>query len=300
MAWTTSAGGWLVDGMDLIDFSGSPRPGDLGVRWIHGSESAKHNTDPDIQVHRYDEHTVILRQNKAINYEAPFMFLLFGNDRALLLDTGATASPAYFPLRRTVDALVRDWLGEHSRERYGLLVAHTHGHGDHIAGDGQFAGRPDTVVVDPAPERVREFFGLGDDLDVPAPLDLGGRVLDVLASPGHHRAAVTFYDRSTGLLLTGDTVYRGRLYVEDWPEFGRTIDRLVRFAADRPVTHVLGCHIEMTGVPGEDYPIRTTYQPDEPPLQMTAGHLREIRHAVTEIGGRPGVHVYPDFIVHVR
>ena len=42
----------------------------LGVHWIHGSESAKHNTDPDIQVHWYDEHTVILRQNMAINYEA--------------------------------------------------------------------------------------------------------------------------------------------------------------------------------------------------------------------------------------
>jgi hypothetical protein len=37
----------------------------LGVDWIHGSVSAKHNTDPDIQVHWYDEHTVILRQNMA-------------------------------------------------------------------------------------------------------------------------------------------------------------------------------------------------------------------------------------------
>jgi hypothetical protein len=27
----------------------------LGVDWIHGSVSAKHNTDPDIQVHWYDE-----------------------------------------------------------------------------------------------------------------------------------------------------------------------------------------------------------------------------------------------------
>ncbi|MGW5263323.1 MBL fold metallo-hydrolase [Microbispora sp. NPDC004025] len=274
--------------MEQIDFP----------RWIHGSESAKHNTDPDIQVHRYDEHTFVLRQNKAINYEAPFMFLLFGGARALLLDTGATSSARFFPLRRTVDAIVRGWLEEHPREGYGLLVAHTHGHGDHIAGDAQFSGRPETVIVDPAPERVREFFGLGDDLDVPVPLDLGGRVLDVLSSPGHHRSAVTFYDRSTGLLLTGDTVYRGRLYVEDWPAFERTIDRLVKFAADRPVTHVLGCHIEMTNVPGVDYPIRTTYQPDEPPLQMTAGHLREIRDAVKEIGGRPGVHVYPDFIVY--
>ncbi|MEU6428425.1 MBL fold metallo-hydrolase [Microbispora sp. NPDC046973] len=284
--------------MEQIDFPAIPKAGDLDVRWIHGSESAKHNTDPDIQVHRYDEHTFVLRQNKAINYEAPFMFLMFGNTRALLLDTGATASPAYFPLRRTVDEIVDRRLADHPREDYGLLVAHTHGHGDHIAGDGQFRDRPDTVIVDPAPERVREFFGLGDDLDVPGTLDLGGRVLDVVASPGHHRSAVTFYDRSTGLLLTGDTVYPGRLYVEDWPAFEQTIDRLVKFAEARPVTHVLGCHIEMTRVPGEDYPIRTTYQPDEPPLQMTVEHLRQIRDAVAEIGGRPGVHVYPGFIVY--
>ncbi|NJP27057.1 MBL fold metallo-hydrolase [Microbispora sp. SCL1-1] len=205
--------------MQQIGFPASPGAGDLDVRWIHGSESAKHNTDPDIQVHRYDEHTYVLRQNKAINYEAPFMFLMFGNTRALLLDTGATASPAYFPLRRTVDEIVDRWLADHPREDYGLVVAHTHGHGDHIAGDGQFRDRPHTVIVDPAPERVREFFGLGDDLDVLGSVDLGGRVLDAVASPGHHKAAVTFYDRATGLLLTGDTVYPGRLYVADWPAF---------------------------------------------------------------------------------
>jgi len=284
--------------MQQIGFPASPGAGDLDVRWIHGSESAKHNTDPDIQVHRYDEHTYVLRQNKAINYEAPFMFLMFGNARALLLDTGATASPAYFPLRRTVDEIVDRWLADHPREGYGLLVAHTHGHGDHVAGDGQFRDRPDTVIVDPAPERVREFFGLGDDLDVTGAVDLGGRVLDAVASPGHHKAAVTFYDRATGLLLTGDTVYPGRLYVADWPAFAQTIDRLVKFAEARPVTHVLGCHIEMTTTPGEDYPIRATYQPDEPPLQMTVEHLRRIRDAVAEIGGRPGVHVYPEFIVY--
>ena len=38
----------------------------LDVRWIHGSISAKHNTDPDIQVYWYDDDTVILRQNKAV------------------------------------------------------------------------------------------------------------------------------------------------------------------------------------------------------------------------------------------
>ena len=78
----------------------------LDVGWIHGSEAAKYNTDPDIQVHACDEHTYILRQNMAVHYEAPFMFLLFGGSRALLLDTGATANPQFFPLRRTVDWII--------------------------------------------------------------------------------------------------------------------------------------------------------------------------------------------------
>lgn len=40
-----------------------------------------------------------------VNYEAPFLYLLFGNDRALLLDTGATADATLVPLRRLVEEL---------------------------------------------------------------------------------------------------------------------------------------------------------------------------------------------------
>jgi glyoxylase-like metal-dependent hydrolase (beta-lactamase superfamily II) len=301
-----------------IDFSaGVPRPGDLDVAWIHGSESAKHNTDPDIQVHAYDEHTFILRQNMAVNYEAPFMFLLFGNARAVLIDTGATASADFFPLRRVVDGLMDAWLAAHPRDGYGLLVLHTHPHGDHVAGDAQFAGRAGTVLVDANRDTAWDFFGFargsGDDGSgddggsardggppsrvEPAHVDLGGRVLECWPSPGHHNAAVTFYDPYTGCLLTGDTVYPGRIYIQDWAAFVRTVDRLISFCRTRPVTHVLGCHIEMTREPGVDYPIFTTYQPDEPPLEMTPDQLGEIRRAIDEAGGRPGRYVFPGFIL---
>ena len=123
----------------------------LDVSWIHGSEAAKYNTDPDIQVHAYDEHTYILRQNMAVHYEAPFMFLLFGGSRAVLIDTGATSNPQFFPLRRTVDAIIDGWLASqpHAGD-YGLLVLHTHSHTDHTAADGQFADRPNTVIVAPS------------------------------------------------------------------------------------------------------------------------------------------------------
>ncbi|WP_081937653.1 MBL fold metallo-hydrolase [Streptosporangium roseum] len=281
----------------VVFTSGAPEPRSLDVRWIHGSPSAKHNTDPDIQVHAYDEHTFILRQNMAINYEAPFLFLMFGSTRAVLIDTGATASAEFFPLRRVVDDLIGRWLAGHPRDGYTLLVLHTHAHRDHIAGDGQFSDRPDTVVVGADLNSSRKYFGFSDDLGRTAQIDLGDRVLECLATPGHHEAAVTFYDPHTGFLLTGDTVYPGRLYVEDWSAFGRTVDRLIEFAGTRPVTHVLGCHIEMTGEPGVDYPVLTTYQPDEPPLQMTVGQLRDIREAIDAIGDRPGRHAFPDFII---
>ena len=284
--------------MDWLDFApDEPAGRPIEVTWIHGSPSAKHNTDPDIQVYRYDPHTVILRQNKAINYEAPFMFLLFGNTHVLLVDTGATESADFFPLRPVVDELIEQWLGEHPRSDYRLLVVHTHPHGDHIAGDAQFAGRPDTTVVGTGLAAVRAFFGLGDDLDKLGSVDLGGRVLDCVASPGHHEAAVTLYDPYTGIMLTGDTVCPGRLYIDDWLAFRDTIDRLIGFAAARPVTHVLGCHIEMTSEPGVDYPIRYTYQPDEPPLEMAVGDLLAISLAIDEIGDAPGRHVYPNFII---
>ncbi|MCK2243447.1 MULTISPECIES: MBL fold metallo-hydrolase [unclassified Crossiella] len=270
----------------------------LNVRWIHGSESAKHNTDPDLQVYWYDNNSVILRQNMAINYEAPFLFLLFGEHTAVLVDTGATESAEFFPLRQTVDGLIEQWLARNPRVGYRLLVLHSHGHGDHVAGDGQFAGRADTTVVDAGLASVRTFFGF--DEHGMAALDLGGRVLECIASPGHHEAAVTYFDPWTGFLLTGDTVYPGRLYVQDWAAFGATIDRLVDFAGRRPVSHVLGCHIEMTRESGVDYPIRTTYQPDEPPLELTVAQLREIQSAIREIGDRPGVHAFPSFVVYHR
>ncbi len=143
-----------------IDFvTGAPTAGSLDVSWIHGAPARRRNSNPPIQVHHYDPHTIIMRESKSVSYEAPFLYLFFGNDRALLLDTGATADPARFPLRATVDQLVADWLDRHPRERYELVIGHSHGHHDHLAGDPQFEGRPTTTVVGREPEAVQEFFG---------------------------------------------------------------------------------------------------------------------------------------------
>ena len=282
----------------VIDFqSGAPAAGDLDVRWIHGSRSVRRNADPPVQVHAYDAHTFVLRQNMAVHHEAPFLYLFCGNQRALLLDTGATADPGRFPLRDTVDGLLDGWLAAYPRAGYGLVVAHTHGHGDHVAGDAQFDGRPRTTVVPADRASVRSFFGIVDWPAGVVPFDLGGRVLEVTGIPGHHEASIAVYDPWTGFLVTGDTVYPGRLYVNDFTAFQDSLDRLVTFTRSRPVTHVMGCHIEMSRRPGHDYPIGATYQPDEPPLQMTVDQLTAVRDATTPIAHRPGVHVFDDFII---
>ncbi|MEU8663270.1 MBL fold metallo-hydrolase [Actinoplanes philippinensis] len=268
--------------------------GSLDVAWIHGRRG-----EPAIQTHFYDERTVILRQSKRVEYEAPFLYLLFGDDRALLLDTGASADPALFPLRATVDALVDAWLRAHPRDGYELVVAHSHGHGDHVAADAQFAGRPGTTVVPHDEREMRRFFGFPGGLTGSVPFDLGGRVLEILGSPGHHEAAITVHDPWTGFLLTGDTVYPGRLFVADYPAFRDTLERLVAFADTHPVSHVLGCHIEMTRTPGRDYPLGARFQPDEHVLPLTVAQLVEVRDATVRTGGRQGRYPHRDFILYI-
>lgn len=273
-------------------------PGSLDVRWIHGSISPKHNTDPDIQVHFYNEHTIIMRQNMAVHPEAPFMFLLFGNERVILLDTGATRSPEYFPLRQTVDTLIDQWLEKYPRENYALVVAHTHLHRDHYEADPQFFDRPNTVMVGKSLAETIEFYGFQHWPVDQVSFDLGGRQLQVLATPGHEEAEVSIYDPYTHLFFTGDLFYPGRLYVRDWTDFVDSIERMIAFCETHPITHILGCHIEMSIYPKLDYLVRTSYQPYERPLEMTVEQLKSLRGAIADIDGKPGIHIFDDYIIY--
>ncbi|HEX9088968.1 MAG TPA: MBL fold metallo-hydrolase [Arthrobacter sp.] len=270
---------------------------DLDVHWFAGTRSRRGSTVQPIQVHLAAPNTVLLRQSIADNFEAPFLYLLFGEERALLLDTGATADAARFPLRSTVDGLMDGWLRGHPKDGYELIVAHSHAHGDHVAGDGQFTDRPRTRVVGHSAEDVATFFGVGSWPRDRARFDLGGRVLEVIPAPGHHPSAVVIYDEATGLLLTGDTVYPGRLYVRDFPAFQESLRTLCDFAAAHPVSAVLGAHIEMSVRPFRDFPLGSTWHPGEAPLPMTAGDLAAIRDAAARIAGRRGAHRSARFII---
>jgi hypothetical protein len=63
------------------------------------------------------------------------------------------------------------------------------------------------------------------------------------------------------------------------------------------VTYLLGCHIEMTTTPGVDYPAGWSYQPDEPPLQLTTEHLKQVQATLKAHNLQPGRYVLPQMII---
>jgi hydroxyacylglutathione hydrolase len=278
-----------------VDFtSGAPIEVDLTVEWMDGSGPS----EPLLQVHALDEHTFVLRQSLKTHHEGPFVFLLLGNAGALMIDSGATEDEAAWPLRETIDGIIADWLAKHPNPLYSLTVAHSHGHGDHTAGDVQFAGRHNTTVVPAHLEGVQRFFGFANWPNETVSFDLGGRIVSVIAGPGHEEAATVYYDPWTGILFTGDTVYPGRLYVVDMPAFISTLERVIAFMAEVPVTHLMGCHIEMSSTPGRDHPLGSLGHPGEAPMPMLPSQLVRLHERAVEIAATPGVHTYDDVIIY--
>ncbi len=60
-------------------------PALFAERWIDGTNAA----EPVTQVQALDADTFVIRQSVKTNFEAPFLYLLFGRDKVLLIDSGA-------------------------------------------------------------------------------------------------------------------------------------------------------------------------------------------------------------------
>lgn len=132
-------------------------------------------------------------------------------------------------------------------------------------------------------------------------LDLGFRKLDVIPIPGHTPDAIAVYDRQTGLLLTGDSVYPGRIYI---PEdailiFKESHRRLARFSrrSSNQVKWILGCHIEQKKTPFEEYPTGTRRQPDEHVLQLQSSILEDMEKDLERlhVGMPPGQVMFKEY-----
>lgn len=254
-------------------------PGSLAVNWVTGAPDCSRHDEPNLQVHSYSADTYILRQNPCATFEAPFIYLLIGQQQALLLDTGAIAEEEAMPLASTVLNL----LPRPGGVRLPLVVAHTHSHLDHRAGDAQFANLPDVEIIGPEPADIQDFFGLSDWPEGVATLDLGQRPLEIVPVPGHHPASIAVYDNQTGLLLTGDFLLPGRVYINDRASFRRSSRRLLDFVDERPITHVLGGHLEMNSS-GRFYRPGATHHPDERALQLAQQDIAALAETADSLG----------------
>lgn len=122
-------------------------------------------------------------------------FLVAGQERALLLDTGLGKGD----LKECVQSLTK----------LPLMVVHTHADGDHTGGD-SFFGEISLHEADwlryqkdhPA-NTPHSFLQRGQVLD------LGGVELEVIHVPGHTPGSIALLDRQRRTLFAGDTVQRG-------------------------------------------------------------------------------------------
>jgi glyoxylase-like metal-dependent hydrolase (beta-lactamase superfamily II) len=260
---------------------GENAAGSMDVKWNEGASDCKANPQPPLQVHPYNEHTFILRESLCATYEGPFLYLLVGSQRALLIDTGAVSDAREMPLAQTVRGLL-------PRSDFPLLVVHTHGHLDHRSGDAQFAGDAHTQVIGTALEDVQSHFQFSHWPNEAAQVDLGERVVDVLPTPGHYPSELSYYDRQTGLFFSGDFLLPGRLLIADKSADLASARRAAGFAGGHPISYVLGGHVELDRA-GNTF-LGDHYHPDERPLQLTQEQLLQLPSIVESFNGFYGRH----------
>jgi glyoxylase-like metal-dependent hydrolase (beta-lactamase superfamily II) len=191
-------------------------------------------------------------------------FMIFGQDMILLLDT----CTGILDLSEVVDYY----------SIYDVTVLNSHDHFDHIGGNSQF----DEVWCYDLPSAVRhltngpteteqaEILGIAKSVqpvirafgyEIPekipgkAPtgtvkdgqiIDLGGRELEVIHTPGHQPSCIMLLDRENHLLFTGDMFYPGPMYCmfsdSSFPDYVKSIRKAVNIAEENGVEQVYTSH----------------------------------------------------------
>lgn len=126
------------------------------------------------------------------------VFLLAGDEKALLIDTGMNLPDA----------------AEIARELTGLPLEllNTHADRDHISGNSSFS----SFYMSPNEEpNYRSAGGTGTIIPVSQgdTIDLGGRVLEIVDLPGHTPGSIAVIDPECRALISGDPIQDGRIFM---------------------------------------------------------------------------------------
>lgn len=150
-------------------------------------------------------------------YQINWNYLIVGDERALLFDTGPGVrdiTPVVQSLTdRPVTALLSHLHFDHTGNfhRFAdtaladlpVLRASMQGELFH-APEEMFLGSRDGMTWTPMP--IRQWWPIGHRID------LGGRTLEIVATPGHSPESISLFDREQNILVAADFLYLGNLY----------------------------------------------------------------------------------------
>jgi glyoxylase-like metal-dependent hydrolase (beta-lactamase superfamily II) len=186
-------------------------------------------------------------------------YLIVGHRRAMLFDTGMGIGD----LKALTAKLTP----------LPIVVLNSHTHNDHVGDNWQFEtvysmdtafsrknakGSRDDAQAEIKPGEICGALPSGFDpsayatrpwkiaawVDDGSRIDLGGRSLEIIATPGHAPDSICLFDRANGLLFTGDTYYPGTIWIyraeTDLAAYGASVRRLAALAPQ--VKLVLGAH----------------------------------------------------------
>jgi glyoxylase-like metal-dependent hydrolase (beta-lactamase superfamily II) len=186
-----------------------------------------------------------------LHAEEVISYLIVGAERAVLLDTGMGIGDIHHLCTGITDKPI--------------TVVNSHHHYDHVGDNHRFervaiheaeaallekeapsemlleAMRPENIWgplpegFDPSTYRIIPSTA-DTKLQEGDSVDLGGRRLRVLHTPGHSPGSICLLDEEEGIIFTGDTVYAGPLYVQfdhsDFEDYRRSMERLSAMAGD--------------------------------------------------------------------
>ena len=227
--------------------------------------------------------------------EEVISYLIVGRNRALLFDTGMGIS--------NIEAVVA------GLTKLPVSVVNSHTHNDHVGDNWRFSdvygmdtdftranarGSKEDAQAELAPDEICGALPAGFDakayetkafhinhwLHEGDKIELGGRTLEVIGTPGHTPDAIALLDERDGLLFTGDTFYLGPIYLyRPETDMGAYIASVQKLAALAPRLQLL--------LPAHNVPVA---DPSHLPKVVTA--IQQVRRGEVKPVLKDGKHEY--------
>jgi glyoxylase-like metal-dependent hydrolase (beta-lactamase superfamily II) len=214
-------------------------------------------SEPWFEIYKVAPNTIAIYEPH--QFEETISYLIMGTKQAVLFDTGMGIGNIHALVTRLT-----------SRP---IVVLNSHTHNDHIGGNWQFPyvfgmdtaftrnntkGGCEDAQAEIAPGEICGDLPKGFDpktyatkpwhVSIPVhdgfKVNLGGRTLEIIATPGHTPDAICLLDRDNGLLFTGDTYYPGPIWLyrpeTDLDAYVASVKKIAELAPQLKL--VLGAH----------------------------------------------------------